>query len=127
MSRAERIVAAARAMIGTPFRLHGRGRDGVDCIGLALASLGEGVRGPLAYGLRSGDVARARLWMDEAGLMPVADGVPGDVALAQVGPMQLHVMIHVPGGFVHAHAGIGRVVEMPGPGLWPIIGHWRHI
>ena len=28
-------------------------------------------------------------------------------------------------GFVHAHAGLRRVVEMPGESPWPIIGWWR--
>ena len=28
-------------------------------------------------------------------------------------------------GFVHAHAGIGRVVETPGEPEWPVIGTYR--
>lgn len=126
--RAARIVAAARAMMGTPFRLHGRGGDGIDCVGLAAVALrAAGHVGPVprAYGLRSGDAGRARDWLAAAGLSPVAKPMPGDLALVRPGPMQLHLMIHVPGGFVHAHAGLGRVVEMPGACPWPSMGHWR--
>ena len=49
----------------------------------------------------------------------------GDLALVRPGPLQLHLMIVVSGGHVHAHAGVGRVVEMPGPSPWPVIGYWR--
>ena len=41
MSGATRIVAAARAMLGVPFRLHGRSEAGVDCVGLAVLALGR--------------------------------------------------------------------------------------
>jgi lipoprotein Spr len=51
--------------------------------------------------------------------------VPGDLALVRPGPLQLHLMILVPGGFVHAHAGLRRVVEMPGASPWPVMGWWR--
>lgn len=126
--RARRIVAAARALAGTPFRLHGRGDDGVDCVGLALLALqraGHGASAPDSYGLRMGNAARVEAWLRAAGLAPVADARPGDIALVRPGPLQLHLMIHVPGGFVHAHAGLRRVVAMPGQSPWPVIGHWR--
>lgn len=126
--RAARVVAAARDLIGAPFRLHGRSARGVDCVGLAAMAYrraGHGAREPEGYGLRSGNEARAREWLARAGLKPVAEGRPGDVALVRPGPLQLHLMIVVPGGHVHAHAGIGRVVEMPGASPWPVIGHWR--
>lgn len=35
-------------------------------------------------------------------------------------PVQPHLLIVVPGGFVHAHAGLGRVTFLPDPLLWPI-------
>ena len=133
MSGATRVVAAARAMVGVPFRLHGRSEAGVDCVGLALMALGragqggtghDGV-GPVAYGLRSGEVGLAECWLGAAGLGRVDQGAPGDLALVRPGPLQLHLMILVPGGFVHAHAGVRRVVEMPGASPWPVIGWWR--
>lgn len=117
------IVAAARALLGVPFRLHGRGRDGLDCVGVAALALGRAA--PRAYGLRSGDAGRAAHWLEAAGLRPVAEGQAGDLALVRPGPLQLHLMIGTGAGFVHAHAGLRRVVEMPGESPWPIIGWWR--
>lgn len=66
MRRADRIVMAARGLIGVPFRLHGRsGAHGLDCIGLAaLALLGAGLDGltgdivPVAYGVLAFSVLR---------------------------------------------------------------------
>ena len=113
--RAAQVVAAARALVGVPFRLHGRDRDGLDCVGLAALALGR--TGPGAYGLRSGDFARAQDWLAAAGL--------GDLALVRPGPLQLHLMIGTGAGFVHAHAGLGRVVETPGLSPWPVLGWWR--
>lgn len=117
-------------MVGVPFRLHGRSDAGVDCVGLAaLAHDRAGFRGalPPAYGLRSGDAGRAALWLEQAGLRAVADEAAGDVLLVRPGPLQLHLMIRVEGGFVHAHAGLRRVVEMPGPSPWAVIGAWRAV
>ncbi|HEX7875161.1 MAG TPA: peptidoglycan endopeptidase [Sphingobium sp.] len=126
---AERIVAAARDLVGAPFRLHGRsGERGVDCVGLAaLAFVRAGHRGepPRGYGLRSGDEARTRHWLEQAGLRGVDEARAGDLALVRPGPLQLHLMIVTPGGHIHAHAGLGRVVETPGASPWPVIGHWR--
>lgn len=123
------VVAAARALVGVPFRLQGRTAEhGLDCVGLAALALGR--MAPEGYGLRSGDEARAGEWLRAAGLRRVTEGratggMPGDLALVRPGPFQLHVMIVVPGGHVHAHAGLRRVVEMPGASPWPVIGHWR--
>ena len=128
--RAAEIVAAARALVGVPCRLHGRGMGGLDCVGVAALALG--CEAPCAYGLRSGDVARAETGLRAAGMRPVVDetagetgGGAGDLALVRPGPLQLHLMIGTGDGFVHAHAGLGRVVETPGPSPWPVIGWWR--
>lgn len=118
------IVAAARALIGVRFRLHGRVPErGLDCVGLAALVLGRVA--PVGYGLRSGDEARAADWLRAAGLRWVEGARDGDLALVRPGPLQLHLMILVPGGHVHAHAGLGRVVEMPGASPWPVLGYWR--
>jgi len=133
MMRAERIVAAARGLIGVPFRLHGRsGTHGLDCIGLvALAlecaghtSLGGGIV-PVAYSVRGGTIARFMVAMQAAGLRRVRKVRPGDLVLAQAAVAQLHLMIFTGAGHVHADAGLGRVVEMPGPSPWPVIAHFR--
>ncbi|WP_420146066.1 peptidoglycan endopeptidase [Sphingobium sp.] len=116
------VVARARAMVGVPFRLHGRDRAGLDCVGLAAWATGRAV--PCAYGLRSGDAGLAERWLRAAGLVKVKGGAAGDVALVRAGPLQLHLMIATGAGFIHAHAGLRRVVEMPGGSPWPVIGWW---
>ncbi|MDX3910334.1 MAG: NlpC/P60 family protein [Sphingobium sp.] len=129
MKRSEKIVRAAREMVGAPFRLQGRSSEtGLDCVGLvACAYRAAGHRGvaPEDYALRGGDVARFSGWLHAAGLRRVRICKPGDVVLVQAGAVQFHVMLKVPGGFVHAHAGLRRVVEMPGEALWPVVGCWR--
>jgi hypothetical protein len=38
---------------------------------------------------------------------------------------QVHFAILTANGFVHAHAGLRRVVETPGKPEWPLIGAFR--
>jgi len=114
--------AAVRA-VGTRFRLHGRGPDGLDCVGLvALALRAGGYAGavPTGYALRGGDAG-----MLDRVLVRVDVAEPGDVLLMAVGPGQLHLGIGTAAGFVHADAGLRRVVERPGAPPWPVIGVWR--
>jgi hypothetical protein len=49
----------------------------------------------------------------------------GDVVLARVSPVQAHLLVAAPDGFVHAHAGLGRVTFLPGPLPWPVAREWR--
>lgn len=132
MRRADKIVAAARALIGVPFRLHGRSADtGLDCIGLAALALERAghrdVRAvaPMAYSLRGGTTEAFRDGLRRAGLRPVRRAAVGDLVLVQAGVAQFHLMIASDGGHIHAHAGLGRVAEMPGASPWPVIGQWR--
>lgn len=133
MRRADRIVATARGLIGVPFRLHGRScAHGLDCIGLVALVLEEaghkGLGGdvvPVAYSVRGGTLARFAVAMQAAGLRRVRKARPGDLVLAQAAVAQFHLMIFAGDGHVHADAGLGRVVEMPGPPPWPVIAHFR--
>ena len=64
---------------------------------------------------------------EQVGLLP-ADGLPvaGDILLLKVGPEQLHfVLCAGAASFVHAHAGLRRVVISPAVPDGEIIGHWR--
>lgn len=118
-----RIADAAVAAVGTRFRLHGRGADGLDCVGLvALALRAGGYLGevPSGYSLRGGD------WgLLDRMLVRVDEAEAGDVLLMAAGPGQVHLGIRTVGGFVHADAGLRRVVERPGMPPWPLIGVWR--
>jgi murein DD-endopeptidase / murein LD-carboxypeptidase len=49
----------------------------------------------------------------------------GDVMLMEVADEQLHLGIRTDCGFVHAHAGIGFVVETPGLPTWPVVSVYR--
>ncbi|GGB30321.1 hypothetical protein GCM10011380_19750 [Sphingomonas metalli] len=104
-----------------PFRLHGRDRAGLDCVGLAALAL-DLRPVPTGYPLRGHGGAAA--WLD-ARLTGVAAAAAGDVLLLSTGPGQLHLGIWTGGGLVHADLGLGRVVERSGAPPWPILGTWR--
>lgn len=125
------LAAAAEALVGTPFRLHGRDpARGLDCIGLLAAGLGTcGVDARLPNHYRLHNRATPDVTPFAAVLGFVRATLPfrpGDVVFATPGPLQTHLLIAATdGGFVHAHAGLGRVVHAPLPDEWPVTGHWR--
>jgi hypothetical protein len=45
--------------------------------------------------------------------------------LMRVSDDQLHLGVRTADGFVHAHAGLRRVVETPGAPQWPVLGVYR--
>jgi hypothetical protein len=50
---------------------------------------------------------------------------PGDVMLMSLGPQRMHLGVRTDAGFVHAHAGIRRVVETPGVPEWRLVAAYR--
>lgn len=125
------LAAAAEGFLGTPFRLHGRDPlRGLDCVGLvaaALAAIGRPAFAPLGYRLRQAAIDGLLGAAARSGLVAAAGPArAGDVLLVRPGPAQHHLIIAATvGGFVHAHAGLGRVVLTPAPLGWPIDHHWR--
>jgi hypothetical protein len=121
------VAARACALVGTRFRPQGRCAEGLDCVGLVLA----------ACGLPADAVRRNyRLSGDHLGeleselrkhLEPVrsADSHAGDVLLLRLAHERYHLAVRTNAGFVHAHAGIGRVVETPGEPDGLLIGTYR--
>lgn len=125
------LAQAAAALVGTRFRLQGRDpQSGLDCIGLlgaAMTKIGRTLSLPSGYPLR---ISNLHLWLPDpvcCGFAPV-DGPAssGDVVLLVPGPAQFHLAIAGPGsGWIHAHAGLRRVVCQPQIPEGRILHHWR--
>ncbi len=111
----------ARAMMGVPFRLHGRGADGVDCVG--LAAVAWRVEAPTGYALRSAPRTKIERVLDELGFV-TSDAIAGAVVLIAPGPGQLHLAIATGAGVIHADAVARRVVERAAPLPWPLLAAW---
>lgn len=125
MADREGVVARARACVGVRFRAHGRDPAwGLDCAGLAAVAFGRAV--PARYPLRGGTPAAVGALAVAAGLKPRTPDAagPGDLVLVEGGAGQLHLLVLVPGGCVHADAALRRVVERPGRTDAPVLGAW---
>lgn len=128
-ARGAAIAARARALVGARFRPQGRRAEwGLDCVGLAAAAVDVGAeRLPADYDLKGQDLARIEHELCDLGCRPVPSckPEPGDVVVCAVGPAHYHLLIATGESFVHADAGLRRVVERPLPLPWPAVGVWR--
>ena len=117
----------AKMLVGTRFRAQGRGEHGLDCVGLVLATFASpasAVRHD--YRLRGDHRSELEQSLDaHFRRVPRSKPKPGDVMLIAIAEDQFHLGINTDQGFVHAHAGIGHVVETPGTPEWPVIGAYR--
>ncbi|MBK6708198.1 MAG: peptidoglycan endopeptidase [Sphingomonadales bacterium] len=130
--QANAIAQRAIDQIGTPFRFRGRAADvGLDCVGLVLVALGplaDARAGQLHYTMR-GDYRAAisdyfaSLPFQRLGADVIASD--GDILLVRPAPSQMHLMVFAADGWVHAHAGLRRVVFSPAIPAWQIIDRWR--
>ncbi|MEO9599630.1 peptidoglycan endopeptidase [Parasphingorhabdus sp.] len=125
---AEKVVS----LCGAPFCLHGRDEDiGLDCIGLALQCLIAGdfeCDAPNGYSIRGGSEQSISAFMTETGFSrfpPESELCEGDIILVRPSPVQWHFLIRAKDGFVHAHAGLSKVVFCPGEAPWPIAAIFR--
>lgn len=127
----EDLARSAARLIDSPWRLHGRDpATGLDCIGLLAAALGQIGRAillPTGYPLR---LRALEGWMPDPaalGFLSVTGSPwPGDVVLLQPGPAQIHLAIAAHGGgWIHAHAGLRRVVQQSVLPAGPVLGQWR--
>src|SRR5438552_10927104 len=114
--------ARAQALVGTRFRAQGRGESGLDCVGVVLTTFNiptDAVRRD--YRLRGDHVREVRQGL-QLHFRRVAHTQirAGDLMLLAVGDEQLHFAVCTAQGYVHAHAGIRRVVETPGKPEWPL-------
>lgn len=125
------LASKALTLVGTPFRLHGRDpATGLDCVGVlaaALAACGTTPRLPNGYVLHNRMLPELGKYVVANGLVRAAGPlIAGDVVLVRAGPCQVHLLIAVGNQhFVHAHAGLRRVICSELPADWPILRHWR--
>ena len=126
-----RLARAAKDLIGTRFRLHGRDpATGLDCIGLLVAAMARGgqpIAVPTGYPLRLRDLTQ---WLPDPAACGFAEACKpfraGDVVMIQPGPAQFHLAIADRAlGWIHAHAGLRRVVREAALPAGTITAHWR--
>lgn len=112
-----RAFAAASALVGVAFRPQGRDpATGLDCVGLvwaAYAAAGRVLVAPAHYPLRGWERERIEAALVGAGFQRVTNRCDGDVALIMLAARQFHLGVIGPASFIHAHAGLRRVVEAP--------------
>ena len=130
--KAEAMADKAMSLCGARFCLHGRDAGtGLDCIGLAEQCLiAADCPGdvPNGYSIRGGSEQAIAKFMTETGFERFAPESPlceGDIVLVRPSPVQWHFLVRAGDGFVHAHAGLGKVVHCPGAAPWPIVSIFR--
>ncbi len=123
MTKGEQAVERARALIGTRFVAQGRDPAiGLDCVGLALLAYGIEAAGVRDDYRLSGAHRGAILHFAKARFRRVARPRrrAGDLLLLQPGAAQWHVGIWTGGGLIHADIASRKIVERPGPIVWPV-------
>lgn len=131
VDRRAAIVAAARACVGTPFRPQGRVPGlGLDCVGVVLVAAAAGHGAAVEwclphYRLGGNHDAQLEATLKALGCTQTDTAEAGNLLVFAPRPRLRHLAILTELGVVHAHAGLGRVVEGPLSGDWQQVGHWR--
>lgn len=134
--RADEVVAAARACIGTPFRHQGRLPGvGLDCAGLGIVAAkaaGIAIKDFSGYPHLPFDGMLKKMFDEQEGLQQITvnDIEFGDVLLMRISAAPQHVAIYVGGGYmVHAYQAIGKVAEHRIDELWrrKIVAAYRFV
>ena len=116
-------------MVGTRFRRQGCDpATGFDCVGLvwaAYAAAGRQLVRPVDYPLRGWRRETVEAALREAGFAEGEGSRVGDVALFALAAGQFHLGLIGERSFVHAHAGLRRVVETPFDGVPGAVARWR--
>jgi len=122
--RAHRIVASARACIGTPFVHQGR-IPGValDCAGLLIAvarSVGADYHDVLGYGPHpcGGMLEQALDDQPCLYLVPIDSRAPGDLLLMRFDAEPQHLAVYAGGTIIHAYSNVGTVCEHRLSAVW---------
>jgi hypothetical protein len=136
-SQSVEIVDAVRKCIGTRFQAQGRLRGvGLDCVGVALIAAqvaGVPVTKLPAYRLGDTEAEVLDAYLQSLGLRAQLTGAPGDLWVFAPDTNRRHLAVQTNMAtpniatlcFVHAHAGVGFVVEAPAAVEWLPISIWR--
>jgi cell wall-associated NlpC family hydrolase len=125
------LAEAARALVGSPYRRDGRDpATGLDCLGViavALTAIGRSASLPARSTLRRRELPDLEAIAGASGLLRAGRQMEaGDILLVRCSPVQWHALVAATADrFVHAHAGLRRVVLGPADPAWAPAGHWR--
>jgi hypothetical protein len=114
--------------VGTRFRLHGRTPGlALDCVGVVMvAAAAVPLILPVLPAYRLGgplpDIAAI---LADLGATVTGAAAAGDILVIAPASGRRHFGIVTPSGLVHAHAGLGRVVEGPIDPAWQLVQAWR--
>ena len=128
MTKGERTIVRARALVGTRFVAQGRDPAiGLDCVGLALQAYGLEATGVSDDYRLSGAHRDEILEFAKEKFRRVARPKrrAGDLLMLRPGTAQWHLAIWTGDGIIHADIVSRKIVERPGSPDWPVAAALR--